>query len=119
MNESVLPRKGQTKSSKNPETIRSWVTAAINQRRTIWISYNGHQKPFIPRCIEPKKWDNRGRNDPKEAAFWARQHKSKSGNQQRFFLRNVLEVRGNVWRIPDGELRKLRKQYPSGDNNNN
>jgi len=118
-NRNVLGGKGQILKTKSKAGINVSIQAAIQQKRTIWVSYNGHMKPFIPRCILPKKWDNRGRNDPKEAAFLAVQFKSKSGNQQRFFLRNVLEVRGQTWRIPDAELRRLRKQYGTGGDNNN
>jgi len=119
LNANVLPRKGQAKSSKDKNYIKAWVSAAMRERRTIWISYNGHQKPFIPRCIEPKKWDQRGNTqNSREASFFAVQYKSKSRNQQRFFLRNVLEVRSQTWRIPEAELRKLRKMYPNSQSQN-
>merc|ERR1719477_348141 len=25
----------------------------------IWVSYNGHQKPWIPRAIRPTKWERK------------------------------------------------------------
>merc|ERR1712154_451435 len=81
------------------------------------VSYNGHQKPFIPRAIRPISWDNRSNKN----MFFAIQHKSKSQNQQRFFLKYVVEVRDKQWRISNNELTELKKrnneeQY---DDNNN
>ena len=51
--------KGKMATAKTPDGIYAAVNGAIVGKRTLWVSYNGHQKPFFPRCIEPKKWDAR------------------------------------------------------------
>jgi len=99
-------QKGRS-GTKTTQGIRNSINLAINEKRTIWVSYNGHQRPFFPRCIEPTDWhqDNK--------SFYARQHRSKSGNRQRFLLHNVLEVRSTDWNIPRKELTRLKQRYES------
>merc|ERR550525_903564 len=51
--------KGKQGAAKTQLAMRDMIGQAIRNKGTLWVSYNGHQKPFLPRCIEPKKWDNR------------------------------------------------------------
>lgn len=110
-------QRGKYASTKSADGIRNSIADSIDKKRIIWVSYNGHQKPFIPRAIRPQSWDNRGKQ--KESSFFAIQHKSKSQNQQRFYLKNVLEVRDKQWRISNTELAQLKIKYPQYNNYNN
>merc|ERR1719445_3001308 len=91
------------------QTINQAILAAKNPNTLIYISYNGHQKPFIPRAIHPTKWAR------EKDSFLAIQHKSRSNTEQRFFLDKVLEVRNKSWRIPQHQLSILKQRYPNGD----
>merc|ERR1719242_2763874 len=54
-----------------------------------------------------------------KARFFAVQHRSKSQNQQRFFLKHVIQVREAQWRISNTELESLRKRYTNNQWNEN
>jgi len=116
--------KGKFSSTKTVDGIRNSINTAIKQNKdsvykanVIWVSYNGHQKPFIPRGIRPISWNTTTKKG--DLSFYAIQHKSKSQNQQKFYLKNVLEVRANPWRIPNQELERLKNKYQSTNNFNN
>merc|ERR1712157_74885 len=99
--------KGQgSVQSKSGPVIRRIIDDAIKKKSIIWISYNGHQKPFIPRAVKAVGWDKQSN----KTTFFAVQHRSKSQNQQRFFLKHVVEVRDKQWRISNVELEALRKR---------
>merc|ERR1719403_118381 len=96
------------RSVKSKEGIRLSIDAAIRDsspKTLVWISYNGHQKPFIPRAIRPIKWAR------EKDSFLAIQHKSRSNTEQRFFLQHVIEVRNKQWRIPSSQLSQLKQKY--------
>jgi len=100
--------KGQGRvQAKSKEVIRRMIDGAIKNKDIIWISYNGHQKPFIPRAVKAIQWDKKSRRD--NETFFAVQHRSKSQNQQRFFLKYVVEVRDKQWRISNSDLEKLKR----------
>merc|ERR1711971_540307 len=99
-------RGGKAILAKSQEAVKRVITEAMKNKSVIWLSYNGHQKPFIPRCVKVIKWENNN-NKP---TFYAIQHRSKSGNQQRFFLKYVMQVRNEQWRISDRELSELKKR---------
>lgn len=40
----------------SPDAIRKEIDNAIDKQRIIWISYNGHQRLFIPHPIKPITW---------------------------------------------------------------
>ena len=52
----VLAFYADIKIFKSPDAIRKAIADAINKQCIIWISYNGHQKPFIQRAIKPMSW---------------------------------------------------------------
>eukprot|EP01083_Nonionella_stella_P081761 225417_1 len=108
-------RGGGYAATKSLDGIRNSVDSAIKKKDIIWVSYNGHQKPFIPRAIRPMKWDMK--QNSKESSFFAIQHKSKSQTKQRFYLKNVLEVRDKQWRISNVELDQLKKRNASSYSN--
>merc|ERR1719295_2469243 len=94
--------------ARSAHSIRTTLDAAIrdkNPNTLIWVSYNGHQKPFIPRAIHPTKWAR------EKDSFLAIQHKSRSNTEQRFFLQHVIEVRNKQWRIPGSQLSQLKQKY--------
>merc|ERR1719187_2345650 len=73
ISDNIYAKKQKGRSGiKNPQGIRNSIATAIQEKRVLWISYNGHQRPFFPRCIEPQDWHSEGKS------FYARQHKSKS-----------------------------------------
>eukprot|EP01084_Bolivina_argentea_P295535 508826_1 len=111
----VYQRGGGYAATKSLDGIRNSIDAAIKKKDIIWVSYNGHQKPFIPRAIRPMKWDMK--QNSKESSFFAIQHKSKSQTKQRFYLKNVLEVRDKQWRISNVELDQLKKRNASSYSN--
>lgn len=110
--------------------IKQIIGDAINDKRRIWISYNGHLKPRIPRGILPLRWDDAtlSANKPREMIFYAVPYKSQSGIAQKFYLRHVEEVRDGPWSIDEAPTndannntnsdKKLRSQN-GNDNNNN
>ena len=53
-------------------------------------------------------WDQRNKN---KDSFFAIQYKSKSQNQQRFYVKNVLEVRDKNWKLRSNELENLKRRY--------
>eukprot|EP01083_Nonionella_stella_P211987 765956_1 len=106
-------RVGGYAATKSLDGIRNSVDSTIKKKDIIWVSYNGHQKPFIPRAIRPQAWDMQR----KESSFFAIQHRSKSQKQQRFYLKNVLEVRDKQWRISNVELDQLKNRNASPYNN--
>merc|ERR1719410_2342104 len=98
---------GKGIQSKNPDAMKRIITEAMKNKSVIWLSYNGHQKPFIPRAVKAIKWENNNN----KTTFYAVQHRSKSQNQQRFFLKYVMQVRDAQWRIGDRELEQLKKRH--------
>ena len=117
---------------RDQDGIRQAIGNAIDKggmKNIIWVSYDGHQRPFIPRAIKPTKWgSSRPNSSRKETSFYAIQHRSKFQTQQRFYLKNVVEVRDRHWELPQHEFRALMKkhsnrisqqnQYNSYQNNN-
>merc|ERR1712157_181659 len=102
----VKAKGGKGFQSKSPKQIAAIISQAIQAKSIVWISYNGHQKPFIPRAVKAVGWDKQSN----KTTFFAVQHRSKSQNQQRFFLKHVVEVRDKQWRISNVELEALRKR---------
>ncbi|ETO26359.1 hypothetical protein RFI_10778 [Reticulomyxa filosa] len=64
--------------------------------RTIWISYEGGYRPLIPRGVNPTRWDDSGNN-----SFFGVPFHSKTGNETKFILKQVKEVRERHWTRPE------------------
>mmetsp|Transcript_28279 Transcript_28279/g.46479 ORF Transcript_28279/g.46479 Transcript_28279/m.46479 type:complete len:586 (-) Transcript_28279:70-1827(-) len=108
-------QKGKFAAAKSTEAIRARINDAISKKRLIWVCYNGHQKPFLPRGIQPIQWDTR--NKQNGVSFFAIQHRSIKQNQQRFYLKNVLEVRDQQWKLSNAQLDALKKRYQGSSAN--
>merc|ERR1712157_608468 len=48
----VKAKGGKGFQSKSPKQIAAIISQAIQAKSIVWISYNGHQKPFIPRAVK-------------------------------------------------------------------
>lgn len=104
--------------AKSQSSIRKHIEDVIESQGILFVSYNGHKQPFQPRAIHPIRWAFDA-NQKIANSFYAIQHRSKSKNQQRFFLRYLFEVRSRMWKISDKELQEMqitfgRKQQQSG-----
>ena len=125
VSDNIYKSTGKGKSATTTrDGIRNSIADAITKNKEgkkaqiIWVSYAGHQKPFIPRGIKPISWDQRSSKGGRDASFLAIQHKAKSQNHQKFYLKNVLEVRRTQWRIPANELAQLQRKHPTANNYN-
>jgi len=107
------------KSTCDPSKIRQIIDNAIKDKRRVWISYNGHLKPRIPRGISPIRWDEATltSNKPRDIVFFAIPYKSQLGIAQKFFLRNVEEIRDGPWHVD--VITESNNNNDSNNNNNN
>lgn len=78
-------------------TIKQLIGNAISGRSTVWISYDGGNQPLVPRGVNPTRWETESGN----VAFFGVPFRSKTGNETKFILRQVKEVRERFWQRPE------------------
>jgi len=84
--------------TRDPKLIKQHITNAMATHRVIWVSYDGGKQPLVPRGVSPTKWDD---YPGAEVAFLGVPYHTKTGNESKFFLRHVKEVRDRFWLRPE------------------